>query len=120
MTRPHTDGPRPPAALALLGAALGIAGAYVALIAGYIHDLKPLGNVPLLHFSITIVGLPLLAAIAGWLLAGAEPPAHRSARDGLVNATAGAGSTRRCRYISFGPGKTATFEPYSWSERLGE
>jgi putative ABC transport system permease protein len=62
-------------ALALLGAGLGIAGAYVALIAGYIHDLKPLGNVPLLHFSITIVGLPVLAAIAGWLLAGAEPPA---------------------------------------------
>jgi putative ABC transport system permease protein len=62
-------------ALALLGAALGIAGAYVALIAGYIHDLKPLGNVPLRHFSITIVGLPLLAAIAGWLLAGSEPPA---------------------------------------------
>ncbi|MEP6660375.1 MAG: FtsX-like permease family protein [Acidimicrobiales bacterium] len=62
-------------ALALLGAGLGIAGAYIALIAGYIHDLKPLANVPVLHFSITIVGLPVLAAIAGWLLAGAEPPA---------------------------------------------
>jgi putative ABC transport system permease protein len=61
-------------ALALLGALLGIAGAYLALTAGYRSDLNSLGRVPVLDLTITAVGLPLLAALAGWLLAGREPP----------------------------------------------
>ena len=61
-------------ALAFAAMVLGIAAAYVALVAGYAHDLKELGNVPVLELAITVVGVPLIAAAAGWLLAGREPP----------------------------------------------
>ncbi len=60
-------------ALAFAAMALGIAAAYVALVAGYAHDLKELDNVPVLELAVTIVGVPLVAAAAGWLLAGREP-----------------------------------------------
>jgi putative ABC transport system permease protein len=62
-------------ALALLGGLLGAIGAYVALIAGYDNDLGALGRVPVAHLTVTLVGLPLTAAAAGWLLARREPPA---------------------------------------------
>lgn len=61
------------AALALLGALLGLIGAYVALIAGYLDDLRPLGQIAVLHLTIIVVGLPVIAGVAGWLLAGREP-----------------------------------------------
>jgi putative ABC transport system permease protein len=60
-------------ALALLGAVLGTTGAYLGLAAGYLGDLATLSSVPVLHLSIIVVGLPLAAAIAAWLLAGREP-----------------------------------------------
>ncbi|MGI8517995.1 MAG: FtsX-like permease family protein [Acidimicrobiia bacterium] len=60
-------------ALALLGALLGTVGAYVGLAAGYLNDLGTLSSIPVLHLSIIVVGLPLTAAIASWLLAGREP-----------------------------------------------
>ena len=59
--------------LALLGVALGTAGAYVGLIAGYIDDTSALTPVPLLHLAAIIIGVPTIAAIAGWLVAGNEP-----------------------------------------------
>jgi putative ABC transport system permease protein len=59
--------------LALAGAALGIAGAYVGLIAAYADDIAALSQVPLLHLTVTAIGVPLVAAAAGWLLAGREP-----------------------------------------------
>ena len=62
-------------ALAFLGALLGTAGAYAALFAWYRSDLHPLGRVPLANLVIILVGLPVLAGAAGWLLAGREPPA---------------------------------------------
>ena len=62
-------------ALALLGVLLGATGAYLALLAGYHDDLATLSRVPLLHLTVTVVGLPLTAAAVGWLLAGREPPA---------------------------------------------
>jgi len=62
-------------ALALLGALLGTGGAYVALLAWHRSDLHPLTRVPYLDLVIVIVGLPLLAITAGWLLAGREPAA---------------------------------------------
>jgi len=62
-------------ALALLGAALGTTGAYLALAAGYRTDLQALERVPLLHLAVVGVGLPLVATLAGWLLAGREPRA---------------------------------------------
>jgi putative ABC transport system permease protein len=73
-------------ALALLGVMLGAAGAYLALLAGYHHDLGTLSRVPLLHLTVTIVGLPLTAAVVGWVLAGREPSAREQ----------GAGSARSC------------------------
>jgi putative ABC transport system permease protein len=62
-------------ALALLGAVLGVAGAYIALAATYHDDLGYLGDVPFLYLALAVVGVPLAAAAAGWLLAGREPPA---------------------------------------------
>ena len=62
-------------ALALLGALLGVAGAYVALAATYHDDLGYLGRVPVLPLALIVVGVPLAAVGAGWLLAGREPPA---------------------------------------------
>jgi putative ABC transport system permease protein len=63
------------AALGFLGALLGIAGAYAALAACYLDEPWPLGHVPFVHLAAIAVGLPLVAAVAGWLLAGREPPA---------------------------------------------
>jgi putative ABC transport system permease protein len=62
-------------ALALLGALLGVAGAYVVLVALYYDDLGYLRDVPALYLAFALVGIPLAAAAAGWLLAGREPPA---------------------------------------------
>ncbi len=61
-------------ALALMAVVLGTGGAYLALVAGYLDDLEPLARVPLLHLAVTAAGVPLAAAVAGWLLAGREPP----------------------------------------------
>jgi putative ABC transport system permease protein len=60
-------------ALALLGALLGVSGAYVALIATYHDDLDYLGRVPVLPLLFIVVGIPLTASAAGWLLAGRQP-----------------------------------------------
>jgi putative ABC transport system permease protein len=62
-------------ALALLGALLGTAGAYFALIAWYRSHLHPLTHVPTVDLIVIVVGLPVVATAAGWLLAGREPPA---------------------------------------------
>jgi putative ABC transport system permease protein len=61
--------------LALLGALLGTAGAYTALIAGFISDISALRHVPVPNLRLIIVGTPLVAVITGWLLAGREPVA---------------------------------------------
>jgi putative ABC transport system permease protein len=62
-------------ALALLGALLGVAGAYVILAATYHDDLGYLRHVPVVHLAVVVAGVPLAAAAAGWLVAGREPPA---------------------------------------------
>ena len=62
-------------ALALLGALLGVAGAYIVLAATYHDDLGYLSHVPFLYLTLAVVGVPLAATAAGWLLAGREPPA---------------------------------------------
>jgi putative ABC transport system permease protein len=61
------------AALALLGALLGTAGAYTALLAWHRSDLTPLTNIPAVDLVLILAGLPLIAGAAGWLLAGREP-----------------------------------------------
>jgi putative ABC transport system permease protein len=60
--------------LALLGALLGSAGAYLALAAGHRSDLGALSRVPLLYLAVTVLGVPAAAALAGWILAGRQPP----------------------------------------------
>jgi putative ABC transport system permease protein len=62
-------------ALALLGALLGSAGAYLSLLAWHRSNLHPLTHAPILDVAVIIVGLPIAAASAGWLLAGREPAA---------------------------------------------
>jgi putative ABC transport system permease protein len=61
--------------LALLGALLGVAGAYIVLLATYYDDLGYLSSVPVGYLALAVVGVPLAAASAGWLLAGREPAA---------------------------------------------
>ena len=64
------------AALGLLGAILGMAGAVIAGLAWARSSLSVMfGDVPLTDVLILLVGLPLIAAASGWLLAGREPPA---------------------------------------------
>jgi putative ABC transport system permease protein len=62
-------------ALALLGGVLGTGGAYLVLSVGYFNDLGDLTPVPSLHLLTIVLGIPLLAAIGGWLLAGSQPGA---------------------------------------------
>jgi putative ABC transport system permease protein len=64
-------------ALGLLGAVLGTAAAYVGAVAyarGNSNDgLSSLHYVPVTQLLIILIGMPLLATAAGWLLAGREP-----------------------------------------------
>ena len=59
--------------LAILGVALGTAGAYAAVVAGFV-DVADLTPIPLAHLAAIAIGTPLAAAAGGWLLAGREPP----------------------------------------------
>jgi putative ABC transport system permease protein len=62
------------AALGLLGAILGMAGAVIAGLAWAHGSLSAMfGDLPLTDVLILLVGLPLAASVAGWLLAGREP-----------------------------------------------
>jgi len=63
------------ASLALLGALLGVAWPYVVLLATYYDDLGYLSSVPVQYLVLAVIGVPLAAACAGWLVAGREPPA---------------------------------------------
>ena len=62
-------------ALALLGAILGIGGAYIVLVASYRTTLDVLTPLPLPQLVALAIGLPLIACVAGWLLAAREPAA---------------------------------------------
>lgn len=60
--------------LALLGAILGLAGAYLGLTAGFAQDLGALSPVPALHLAVIAIGLPLAATLAGYLVSGRGVP----------------------------------------------
>ncbi len=62
------------AALALLGALLGTAAAYLGIIA-WNRGIHNLAHAPIRNLAVLIVGLPLGALVAGWLLASREPTA---------------------------------------------
>jgi putative ABC transport system permease protein len=59
--------------LALLGTVLGVAGGYLGLGAVHSGDLGTLTPVPVLHLLALALGLPLVAAVGGWVLAGRAP-----------------------------------------------
>ncbi len=65
--------------LALAGALLGTVAAYIGVIAfswdNQLDGLSELSSVPTISLLIILVGMPLVAVAAGWLLAGREPPA---------------------------------------------
>jgi putative ABC transport system permease protein len=67
-------------ALGLLGAILGTFTGYIGVI-GWLRSnslnggLASLGNVPVANLLAIVLGLPVLAAAAGWLLAGRQPAA---------------------------------------------
>jgi putative ABC transport system permease protein len=66
-------------ALGLLGAVLGVAAGYVAAVGYFRGDtleggLSALSAVPVTNLLVLLIGMPLLAAAGGWLLAGREPP----------------------------------------------
>jgi putative ABC transport system permease protein len=67
-------------ALGLLGALIGTAAGYIAVI-GWIRGsslnggISALGNIPAQNLLLILVGMPLAAAVIGWLLAGREPTA---------------------------------------------
>jgi putative ABC transport system permease protein len=64
------------AALGLLGAILGMAGAVIAGLAWAHSSLSAMfSGLPLVDVLILLTGLPLVAAVGGWLLAGREPEA---------------------------------------------
>ncbi len=65
-------------AMALLGAVLGTVAGYVAAIAWFRSSaqnggLAALSSAPTANLVIIVVGMPLVAAVGGWLLAGREP-----------------------------------------------
>ena len=64
-------------ALALLGAVLGTAVAYLAVVADTWHDLiTEQGNLlPGLDLLAVLIGLPVAATLGGWLFAGRQPAA---------------------------------------------
>jgi putative ABC transport system permease protein len=62
-------------ALGLLGVVLGTVTAYVGIAGGYSGRLGALGHLPLANLAATIVGVPTVAALAGWVLGGRLPPA---------------------------------------------
>lgn len=63
---------------AVTGAVLGTVVGYVGVI-GWMLDhtsdnrLSPLGNVPVANLLIILLGTPIVAAAASWLLAGRQP-----------------------------------------------
>ncbi|MEX1092591.1 MAG: FtsX-like permease family protein [Acidimicrobiia bacterium] len=61
--------------LAALGAFTGLVGAYLGLAAAHSESLDDLSPIPLGHLTVLAIGLPLVAAGAGWLFAGQEPSA---------------------------------------------
>jgi len=65
------------AALGLLGAVLGTVAGYLAVIAFSSRDsldgISSLGSVPVKNLLVILIGMPTVAAAVGWLLAGREP-----------------------------------------------
>ena len=71
-------------ALALLGAVLGSAVAFAAIVAWAPASLGgTLAHVPWADVLLILAGLPVAAGVAGWLFAGRQPPAHLAPAAGV-------------------------------------
>jgi putative ABC transport system permease protein len=64
------------AALGLLGGIIGVAGAYLALIAWHWHHVNYLDQPPYSVLAAMVIGLPLAALVGGWLFG--RTPSHLS------------------------------------------
>ena len=66
-------------ALALIGGVVGTAAGYIAAIGFFrtnqLDTLSSLSTIPVASLLLILVGMPLVAVIGGWLLAGSEPSA---------------------------------------------
>jgi putative ABC transport system permease protein len=66
-------------ALAVIGAVVGTAAGYIAAIGflrtNQLDTLSSLTSIPVANLLLILVGMPLVAVIGGWLLAGREPSA---------------------------------------------
>jgi putative ABC transport system permease protein len=66
-------------ALALVGAVVGIVAGYIAAIGFFrtsqLDTLSSLTSIPVANLVLILVGMPLVAVIGGWLVAGREPSA---------------------------------------------
>jgi len=66
-------------ALALIGAVVGIVAGYIAAIGFFrtsqLDTLSSLTSIPVANLLLILFGMPLVAVIGGWLLAGREPSA---------------------------------------------
>ena len=66
-------------ALAFTGAVVGIVGGYLAAIGFFrsnsLDGLSSLTSIPVTNLLVILVGMPLAAAVLGWLLAGRDPGA---------------------------------------------
>ena len=64
-------------ALAFTGAVVGIVGGYLAAIGFFrsnsLDGLSSLTSIPVTNLLVILVGMPLAAAVLGWLLAGRDP-----------------------------------------------
>jgi putative ABC transport system permease protein len=106
-------------ALGLAGAVLGTAAAYLGA-AGYsfgnhLDGLGELGSVPTWNLLVILVGLPLVAAAAGWLLAGREPSTMaRQPLESESGELTGAGPGRRHAW----PGARAPGSPPRRAPRI--
>jgi putative ABC transport system permease protein len=63
--------------LGFTGAVIGIVGGYLAVIAFFwrnqLDGLSSLSSIPLTNLLVILVGMPLAAAVTGWLVSGREP-----------------------------------------------
>jgi putative ABC transport system permease protein len=87
LTATGASGPTRRSLTAATAGALGLLGAVTGTMAGYLASaawfrdsslnggLSALTSVPVRNLLIIVVGMPLAAAVAGWLLAGREPAA---------------------------------------------
>jgi len=66
-------------ALALTGAVVGVVAGYIAAIgffrASQLDSLSSLTSIPVANLLFILLGMPLIATLGGWLLAGREPSA---------------------------------------------